>query len=84
MMTSILIAALFAAGTAFAVATIAVTLRAYWPAVLALRDAAGWQTQEQELRVTTTALRFDLEGSVLRPDFRGRSRAAARELRAAA
>lgn len=84
MMTSILIAALFATGTAFAVATIVATLRAYWPAVLALRDAEGWQVQEQTVRVTTTAIRVDHAGTVLRPSFRAPARAPLPGWRAAA
>ena len=84
MMTSILIAALFATGTAFAVVTIAATLRAYWPAVLALRDAGRWQVQEQTVRVSTTAIQVDRAGTVLRPEFRTRRPAPNPGLRAAA
>jgi hypothetical protein len=52
MTLTVLIAGLFLAGTGFAVATMATTLRAYWPAVVALRDAARYLPEEQELRVT--------------------------------
>ena len=84
MTMSILIAALFATGAAFAVATIAATLRAYWPAVLALRDAADIHAEVQEIRVTITDVRVEHAGTVLRPDFSGRSRSPVRGLRAAA
>jgi hypothetical protein len=85
MMTSTLIAALFASGAAFAVASIAATLRAYWPAVLALREGANWLPEEQNIMVTTTAICVTTHGGmVLRPDFSGRSRSAVHGLRAAA
>lgn len=84
MTTSLLIAALFATGAAFAMATIAATLRAYWPAVLALRDAVEVKPEMQDLRVTITALRVEHPGHLLRPDFSGRLGAPARGLRAAA
>jgi hypothetical protein len=84
MMTSILIAALFASGAAFAVASIVATLRAYWPAVLALRADSAWMAEEQELRVTSTDLRGVRTGRVLHADFSGRSRVPAAGLRAAA
>jgi hypothetical protein len=84
MTMSILIAALFATGAAFAVATIAATLRAYWPAVLALRHAADARAEVQELRVTITDVRVEHSGTVLRPDFSGRSQSPVRGLRAAA
>jgi hypothetical protein len=84
MMTSILIAALFASGATFAAATIVATLRAYWPAVLALREDSAWMAEDQEVRVTSTDLRVVRTGSVLHADFRGRSRVPAAGLRAAA
>jgi hypothetical protein len=84
MTTTLLIAALFLAGAAYAVTSIATTLRAYWPALVALRDAENWVTREQELRVTVTTTRFDLPGEVIRPDFKRRMAHPARGLSAAA
>jgi hypothetical protein len=84
MTTNILIAALFLTGAAFAVATIVATLRAYWPAVMALRDAPDVQPQVQDILVTITEIRIGRAGKVLRPDFTGRSRVPAGGLRAAA
>ncbi len=84
MTMTVLISALFVAGTAFALATMAVTLRAYWPAVLALRDAERWQNQHQEVRVTISSTSVDLAGNVLHPDFRTRQLASYPEWRAAA
>ena len=83
MMTSILISALFASGAAFAVITIAATLRANWPAVLALREAANYQPETNELRITDVIVEVKRAAAVLRPEFK-RSRAAPGVLRAAA
>ncbi len=83
MMTSILISALFASGAAFAVITIAATLRAYWPAVLALREAANYQPETNELRITDVIVEVKRAAAVLRPEF-NRSPAASGVLRAAA
>lgn len=79
-----LIAGLFLAGTGFAVATMATTLRAYWPAVVALRDAARYLPEEQELRLTTVSLDVRCAADVLRPDFAGRRPIRLPGLRAAA
>jgi len=79
-----LIAGLFLAGTGFAVATMATTLRAYWPAVVALRDAAGYLPEEQELRMTTVSLDVRYGADILRPDFAGRRPVRLGGLRAAA
>ena len=84
MTMTVLIAALFLAGAAYAVTSIATTLRAYWPALVALRDPAEGQAEEQELRVTVTSTRFDLPGEIVRPDFTRRQARPARGLRAAA
>ncbi len=83
MMTSILIAALFTAGAAFAVITIAATLRAYWPAVLALRGSVNYQPEENELRITDIIVEVKRTAVVLRREF-NRSRLASGALRAAA
>ena len=84
MTLTVLIAGLFLAGTGFAVATMATTLRAYWPAVVALRDAARYLPEEQELRVTNVSLDVHYAADILRPDFAGRRPVRLRGLRAAA
>ena len=84
MTMSVLIAALFAAGATFAVATIAATLWAYWPAVCALRQAANYLGEENELRVTTISLEVRSAAQVLRPEFKRPDLAASGALRAAA
>lgn len=83
MTMSVLIAALFAAGAIFAAATMAATLRAYWPAVRALRDPAAWLAEESEVRVTTRLIQVTQAAEVLRPRFRP-ARPAAGAWRAAA
>ncbi len=83
MMTSILISALFAIGAAFAVITIAATLRAYWPAVLALRDSANYQPEQSELRIIDVIVDVKRAAAVLRPEFK-RSESLSGALRAAA
>ena len=62
----------------------ATTLRAYWPAVVALRDAAGYLPEEQELRMTTVSLDVRYGADILRPDFAGRRPVRLGGLRAAA
>lgn len=84
MTLTVLIAGLFLAGTGFAVATMAATLRAYWPAVVALRDAARYLPEEQELRVTTVSLDVRYGAVILRPDFSGKRPVRLGGLRAAA
>ncbi len=84
MTMTLLIAALFAAGAGFAVATISATLRAYWPAVCALRQAANYLPEENELRVTTISLEVTRAAQVLRGEFRRPDLAASGALRAAA
>jgi hypothetical protein len=84
MMLTVLIAGLFVAGAGFAVATMAATLRAYWPAVVALRNASRYLPEEQELRVTTISLDVRHAADILRPDFVGRRPVRLCGLRAAA
>lgn len=84
MTTTILIAALFVFAAAFAAGTIAATLRAYWPAVAALRKAGVIQPEIQEVRITRAEITVSTTGQLLRGNFTRRSGALARALRAAA
>jgi hypothetical protein len=85
MTTTILIATLFVLATAFAAGTIAATLRAYWPAVVALRNAGVIQPEVQEVRITRKDIAVRATGQLLHGDFtRRRSAARSRVLRAAA
>jgi len=83
MTISFLIAALFAAGAIFAAATMAATLRAYWPAVRALRDPAASLVEEDEVCVTARLIQVTQAAEVARPRFRP-ARPAAGTWRAAA
>jgi len=84
MMTTILIAALFVFATVFAAGTIAATLRAYWPAAVALRNAGVIQPEVQEIRITRMGIAVRATGQLLHGDFKRRSAARSRALRAAA
>jgi hypothetical protein len=84
MTTTILIAALFVFATAFAAGTIAATLRAYWPAVLALRNAGVIQPEMQDVRITRKDIVVRATGQLLHGHFTRRSAARSRALRAAA
>lgn len=85
-MMTVMVAAIFALGTAYAAGTILITVRHYRGAVGALRKMHAQCRDEQEVRIVVREWTVCETASVLRPDFT-RPRAipfAGRGLRAAA